>query len=169
MLNKTQKEQIVKDLAVNLKGQNFAFFDFGNINAEEMEEFRRLTHEQTIKATVAKRKLLMRALKDENIEAELPQGFYMLISSEDEILPFKFIKTFIKDKEKGAFQGGVFEGNWVDASEAEKLADLPNKDELRGKLVFLVNSPLQGLHYSLSYNLTGLLNILKQKAEKQEA
>ena len=166
MLRKTQKEEIVKNLAPNLKKQNFAFFDFGNISASEMEEFRRLTHEQTIKATVVKRKLLMRALKEDGIEADIPQGFYMLITSEDEILPFKFIKSFIKDKEKGAFQGGIFEGNWINAEDAEKLADLPGKNELRAKLVFLVNSPLQGLHYSLSYNLAGLINILKQKAEK---
>ena len=84
----------------------------------------------------------------------------------NKILPFKFIKQFVKEKEKGAFQGGIFLGNWIDAAEANQLADLPGKDELRAKLVFLINSPLQGLHYSLSYNLTGLINILKQKAEQ---
>jgi large subunit ribosomal protein L10 len=169
MLRKEQKEQIVKNLTAELKEKNFAFFDFGSINAEEMAEFRRLTHEQNVKATVSKRKLLMRALAENKIEADLPQGFYMLISTEDEILPFKFIKSFIKDKEKGAFQGGIFEGKWIDATEAATIADLPGKDELRAKLVYLLNSPLQGLHYSLSYNLTGLLNILKQRAEKIEA
>lgn len=166
MLKKEQKEQIVKNLVADLKNSNFAFFDFGNINAEEMEEFRKLTHEQNIKAQVVKRKLLMRALTENKIEADIPQGFYMLITNEDEILPFKFIKQFIKNKEKGAFQGGLFEGKWIDANDADKIADLPGKDELRAKLVYIINSPLQALHYSLSYNLAGLINILKKRAEK---
>jgi large subunit ribosomal protein L10 len=166
MLRKEQKEQIVQSLAQDLKEKNFAFFDFANINSEEMEEFRRLTHEQNVKATVVKRKLLMRALADNKIESNIPTGFYMLISTEDEILSFKFIKQFIKNKEKGAFQGGIFEGKWIEANEADEIANLPSKDELRAKLVYLVKSPLQGLHYSLSYNLTSLINILKQHAEK---
>ncbi|MDD3774035.1 MAG: 50S ribosomal protein L10 [Patescibacteria group bacterium] len=166
MLRKTQKEQIVKDLSTQLKEKNFAFFNFDAIDAETMAEFRKLTHEQNITAHVVKRKLLIRALDENKIENDLPQGFYMLITTEDEILPFKFIKTFIKDNEKGAFQGGLFEGKWIDANDADKIADLPGKEELRAKLVYLINSPLQGLHYSLSYNLAGLINILKQKAEK---
>jgi len=161
---KKQKEQIVEKLTEDFQNGNFAFFDFSEINAELMDEFRRLTHDQEIKATVVKRKLVIKALEQNKITADLPTGFYMVINSDDEILPFKFIKNFIKDKEKGAFQGGIFENKWIDADEAQKIADLPSKDELKTKLVFLLNSPLQNLHYNLSYNLKGLINILKQRS-----
>ena len=161
---KKQKKEIVEKLAKDFESGNFAFFDFSEINAEMMNEFRRLTHEQNIKATVVKRKLIIKALEQNKIDTNVPAGFYMVINTEDEILPFKFIKSFISNKEKGAFQGGIFEGEWINADEAQKIADLPNKDELKTKLVFLLNSPLQNLHYNLSYNLKGLINILKQRS-----
>jgi len=165
MLTREQKEEIVKELISEFGSQNFAFFNFENITSQEIAELKLKAKKEHLKAKVIKRKLIEIAFKKLNIKSELPQGHYLCITSQkDEILPFKFVAQFIKEKERGSFQGGIFEKNFIDKVEAEKIANLPSKEELKAKLVYVLNSPLWSIYNSISYNLRGLLNILKQKA-----
>ncbi len=166
MLKKEEKREIVEELTEKLKRMSMAFFDFASVASVDMAELRNQAKENQIEVKVAKRSLLIKALEKAGFETEIPQGSYLLAGSEeDEIAPFKFIAQFIKEKETGAFQGGVFEQKIVTPEEAEKIATLPSKDELKAQLVYVLASPLRQLHYNLSYNLVGLINILKQKAE----
>ena len=169
MKNRKIKEEIVQRLTKKLKSQNVCFLDFAGIPSQEMAILRTQAKERKIKLKVAKRNLLIRALKKAQIKAEIPQGNYLLASSEDEVLPFKFLYEFIKEKEKGAFQGGIFEKKWIDAVKVEQIAQLPSKEELMVKLLCTLKAPINQLHYILSYNLRGLINILHQKTKIQQA
>ena len=165
-MKKEKKKELVKELAEVLRQQSVAFFNFEGVQSFQMTEMRNQAREQGLSLRVIKRTLLIKALELAGLEQEIPQGHYLLgFSEEDEVLPFKFFQQFIKENEVGAFQGGVFEGKLVSAEEAENLAKLPSKEELQAQVVYLLRSPLQQLHYNLSYNLLGLLNILRQKAE----
>lgn len=166
MLKRKEKEKIVENLAKKLKKSSFAFMDFNSISSAQMAELKSTAKEEVGEARVIKRNLLIKALQKAGLTEEIPQGSYLLLSSqEDEVAPFRFVAQFIKKNEVGSFQGGVFEQKLISPEGAEKIASLPSKEELKAKLVFILASPIKQLHYSLNYNLAGLINILKQKAE----
>ena len=58
-----------------------------------------------------------------------------------------------------------FDGEFVPGSEYDRLADLPSKEELLGKLVSMLNSPLQKLVSTINapiQNTLGALSNLKE-------
>jgi len=168
MLKKEQKEELAKDLALKLGRQSFAFYNFDKVTSQEMVDLRRQARAEKIETSVIKRRLIEKTLDQVKIKKELPQGSFLIATSvEDEVAPFRFIAQIIKKIEKGNFQGGIFEKKFIDENQAQEISILPSKDELSSKLVCLLKSPLQSLHYNLSYNLMGLTTILSKKAEAQ--
>jgi len=72
----------------------------------------------------------------------------------------------ISNKYEEAF---VLENSIVTAREIEDLATLPSREELLGKLLGLINSPIQGLVNVLSGPSRGFVQVLSAYAEKQGA
>lgn len=72
-------------------------------------------------------------------------------SIEDEVSAAKEVKKFSKTSPTIKILGGYYEGAFLDASEMEKLADIPSKEELVVKLLGTLKSPL----YKLVGNLGG--------------
>ena len=65
--------------------------------------------------------------------------------------------------------GAIYEGKFINAEEAQKLAQLPSKEELYGKLVWLLNYPVSGFVNVLAGNLRKLLYALNAIKEKKPA
>ena len=69
-------------------------------------------------------------------------------NEEDEYAPLKVInkhtKAWKKAKQEFGFDyvGGWYEKIWKDATHVKELADLPSKEELVGKFLFLLNYPI---------------------------
>lgn len=68
---------------------------------------------------------------------------------EDEYAPMKEIQKFIKAGKKAEkkysieYVGGWFDKQWKDGEYVTALATLPTKEELVGKLLFLLQHPIQ--------------------------
>jgi len=61
--------------------------------------------------------------------------------SSDPVAAAKVVVNFAKDNEKLIVLGGAFNGQLLDVDGVQTLAKLPSLDELRGKLVGLLNTP----------------------------
>lgn len=117
---------------------------------------------KTIKAAngsyvVVRKRLFLRAIK----EAGLPEvsmddvpGSILLItanSEEDEFGPLKAVNKALKELKKAdkwssyTFLGWRFEKVWKDGSYVNELANVPSKEELISKLMFLLKYPMQSL------------------------
>ncbi len=57
----------------------------------------------------------------------------------------------------GKTNGGLLGLQVLTDSDVSKLASLPSRDMLLGKLVGQLNAPIQGLHYGLQWNLNKLV------------
>ena len=57
----------------------------------------------------------------------------------------KVLTTFAKTNPNLVFKGAVIEGRAVAASEIKTIAELPSREELVAKLLFLIQSPLRRL------------------------
>ena len=80
----------------------------------------------------------------------------------------KVLRDFIKDHPALTFQRAYLEGQILEANDAQRIADMPSKEELLTKLVFLLQSPIRRLAVALSSPLQQLATVLGQVAGSNE-
>ena len=92
---------------------------------------------------VAKNRLAKLALKDTQYEGleEYLTGPTALAWSTDPVAAAKAAVDFAKTNDKLEIVGGAMGGTQLDAAGIKALASMPSLDELRGKIVGLVNAP----------------------------
>ena len=92
---------------------------------------------------VAKNRLAKLALKDTPYSGleELLSGPTALGYSEDPVAAAKAAVDFAKSNDKLEIVGGSMGGQMLDEAGIKALASMPSLDELRGKIVGLVNAP----------------------------
>ncbi len=62
-------------------------------------------------------------------------------TSSDPVAAAKILVSFAKENDKLTIVGGSMDGKMLDKAGVEALATMPSLDELRAKLVGLVNAP----------------------------
>ena len=87
---------------------------------------------------------------------------------EDEISAAKLLHKFGKTNKNLKLRGALFEGRVLSVAETTDLAQLPGKEELLAKLVYLLKSPIQGFHGVLNNTIGGFVRVLDAVREKQE-
>ena len=80
----------------------------------------------------------------------------------------KVLKTFIKKHPELSLQKAYLDGQLLDAVEAEKIADLPSRQELLSKLVYLLQSPIRRLAVALNSPVQQLASVMGQIAAAKE-
>jgi large subunit ribosomal protein L10 len=80
----------------------------------------------------------------------------------------KVLKGFIKKHPELTFEKAFLEGQVLEGIEAEKIADLPSREELVAKLLMLLQSPIRRLAVALNAPLQQLASVLGQVAEQKE-
>lgn len=103
---------------------------------------------------VAKKTLLTKALTDASIAGDMPKisgGELALAYGSDAIAPAREIFNFKKKyNDRITVVGGIFEGRYINAVEAQAIAEIPDPQVLRGMFVNVINSPIQGMVIALS-------------------
>lgn len=157
-LNRTQKAEVVKQLATQLKeSPNVYLTDFTGIAVKPMTEFRSKLRHAGVRYQVVKNTLALRALEKASVEGledqfEGPTGF--VFAGEDPVTAAKLIADFQKEHETLRVKAGIVEGRTVGSDEVQRLATLPSRQELMGQVGGALQAPLQGFVGALS----GLLN-----------
>ena len=146
-----QKKEIVAGIQDSLKGAASAVFvHFTGVTVAQESKMRRAFRAEGLGYTVAKKTLIRIALdnlgldhKDVPMEGEVAIAYNT--SSIDPTLAANRIHAYGKEvgADKVTILGGIFEGKFVDASVMQEIATIPSMPVLRGKLVNLINSPLQ--------------------------
>lgn len=172
---KQQKQEILQNLKEKIgKAKSIVFAGFNSLGVQDNEELRNKLREEHGEYYVAKKTLLERALKEEKIEDVNAKDFEgkvaAIFSYEDEVSAAKIIGEFKKDKEKTdkiSFISGILENKILSKEEVESLSKIPSKQELYGKLVGSLNSPVSGFVNVLGGNLRNLVGVLKAVSEKK--
>jgi large subunit ribosomal protein L10 len=96
---------------------------------------------------VSKNRLALRALKGTRYEGIGPylKGPVGLATSKDPVAASKIAATFAKDNEKLVIIGGALGDKLLDKAGVEALSKLPSLDELRAKLLGMLQTPAQRL------------------------
>ena len=80
----------------------------------------------------------------------------------------KVLKDFIKKHPELRFEQAYLEGQILEAREAEKIADLPSREELITKLVYLLQSPIRRLAVALNAPVQQLASAVSQIANNRK-
>lgn len=167
MQTKKQKENIVKDLVEKLKKTKAAVFaDYTGLSVAKLMAFRRKLKAENAEIKVAKKTLINLALKQADLpvaETKKMSGQVALVMGyEDEISPAKASFAFTRGNENFKILGGILENKFIEAAQVLSLAKIPGRQELLGKLVGSIASPMSGMVGVLQGNLRGLVRVLSQ-------
>lgn len=87
----------------------------------------------------------------------------------DAVALAKALKTFIKDHPELTIQQAYLEGQLLDAKAAVKIADLPSREELISKLLYVLQSPIRRLAVALNSPIQQLATVVDQIAESKDS
>ncbi len=115
---------------------------------------------------VAKNKLAQLAIKDTDAEklSDLMKGPTILAFSKDPIAAAKAAVTYAKGNDKLVILGGAMGKTILDAKGVKALADLPSLDELRAKIIGLLNAPATKIARTIKEPGAMLARVIQAKA-----
>lgn len=144
---------------------------YAGLTVAQMTELRRRVKEAGGSVKVAKNRLAKLALRDTDAEgiADLFKGPTCVAYSTDPVAAAKATVTYAKENEKLVILGGAMGNTVLDAAGVKALADLPSLDELRAKLVGLIQAPATKIARVLTEPGAQLARVLQAKATKDEA
>lgn len=143
-MDRTQKEEMVSFLkGVFDTSASVIVIRNKGLNVAEMSDLRNQMRESGATLKVAKNRLARLALDGTEIEGLGDQltGTTVLGYSEDVVAPAKVLVKYAKDNDKIEIVGGTMESTILDENGVKSLAALPGLDELRGKIVGLLQAP----------------------------
>jgi len=170
--SKQQKQEAVAALVKNLKeAKGVVFANFQGLTVAQTEDLRGQCFKDSVDMLVVKKTLVKRAFDEAGLTVTDPDNFEggvaTFTSSSDEITPAKIVATFAKKHELVSVFGGILEGKFIDTLMVKKLAALPSKQELLGKMVGSLNAPISGFVQVMAGNLRGLVQVLNAYKESK--
>lgn len=120
---------------------------------------------------VAKNRLVKLALEGTDAKgiADLLKGPTCLAFSPDPVAAPKIAVKFAKANEKFVILGGAMGNTVLDAKGVNALADLPSLDELRGKLIGLLQAPASKIARTVNEPAAKLARVLAAYGKKEAA
>ena len=168
------KRQAIAELTELLRASSaLAVADYRGLKVSEMQSVRRSLRAGGVQLHIAKNRLLKIAATEAG-RAELVSllsGPTALAStSGDEIALAKALQEAFRPYAKVvALRGGLLGGLAVDAAALQRLAMLPSRDVLLGKLAGGMVAPIAGMAGVLAANLRNLVGVLSAVADKKRA
>lgn len=141
------------------------------LTVSEMNELRSAMRDAGGQIKVIKNKLTKIALNGTPLSAieEYLNGPSMLAYSDDPVAAPKIAIKFAKENDNFVVLGGSLPEKKIDLGEVEHLASLPSLDELRAKILGLINTPAGNIASLVNTPGTNLAQVVKAFSEKSEA
>lgn len=166
---KEQKATITKDLTDHfLRQKSAVFIDFRGLDNKAIVGIRGKIRNEALAYKVAKKTLLRRALKEAGLP-ELPalEGeIAAVFGFNDEVAPARILYGLAKKHDKLKILGGILENIFIGKDEVIALASLPSKQELLGRLVGVINAPVQNFVYVLNGNIGNFVRVLQALSQR---
>jgi len=167
-----QKEKIINEIRDQMQDSHLVILStFAGLTVEKITKLRKSLRGVESNYRVVKNTLINKAVKDTKLEA-LEKFFTgssaVIFTKGDPSRPCKVLKEFRKEHEQLAIKGGMLDERVLFEKDIEGLADLPSREVLLAKFLFLLRSPHQRLVNVLMgvpQKLVQVLEAIKQKKE----
>ena len=144
---------------------------YAGLTVAQMTKLRSEMRSAGGKVKVAKNRLVKLALEGTDAKgiADLLKGPTCLAFSADPVAAPKIAVKFAKANEKFVILGGAMGTTVLDAKGVNSLADLPSLDELRGKLIGLLQAPASKIARTLNEPGAQLARVFGAYGNKEAA
>ena len=171
MKNRNQKAEAISAFSEGIGSATNAFvLDFKGITVPQVTELRKQVRETGSEYVVIKNTLALIAVKDTPL-TKLTGHFTgmtaVAYNTTDAVALAKVLTKFAKDVPTVQFKGAMLAGQVLPASEIQNIANLPSRDELIGKLLYLMQHPIRGLAVVLNGTIRNLAVVLDQVAKQK--
>ena len=143
---------------------------YTGMSVAQMTKLRRNMQAAGATFKVAKNNLALRALMDKGADdvAHLFKGPTGIAFAEDPISAPKVAAAFAKENDKFVILGGLFGKQALNAEGVKALAELPSLDELRAKILGLLQAPAQKVASVVQAPAGQLARVIAAHARKEE-
>ncbi|WP_347352266.1 50S ribosomal protein L10 [Acetoanaerobium noterae] len=147
------KKGVVAEIAEKLqKSASCVVVDYKGLKVEEVTELRNKFREAGIDYKVYKNTLVRRAAAEVGNMAQfddvnLVGTNAIAFGYEDPVAPAKIFNDFAKTHPKLELKMGFVEGEFYDAENIKKLAEIPSREELIAKLLGSLKAPVSNFVY----------------------
>jgi large subunit ribosomal protein L10 len=171
-VERAEKKELVATLNTVFKTTGVVVVSHNNgITVSQMNVLRAKMAEAGATIKVAKNRLAMLALA--GTEAEGIKGLFkgptMLAYSDDPVTAPKIVAEFAKGNDKFVILGGALGTTIMDANAVKALAELPSLDELRAKLLGMIQTPATRIAGVVQAPAGQLARVVKAYADKNQA
>jgi large subunit ribosomal protein L10 len=167
-LDRTQKQQVVENLREALAGMVCVVIAHQRgLSVAEATQLRRQVRGAGASFKVTKNRLAKRAIEGTPFAhlTALFTGPTAIAYSRDPVAAAKVIVEFANRNNKLTIVGGGLQERQIDVAEVRELASLPSLDELRGKLLGLIQAPATRLAVVLAAPAGQVARVLAAHAE----
>lgn len=171
-MDKAEKAVVVEDLSkVFADAGSVVVAHYSGMTVAEMSDLRARMRKAGASFRVAKNRLAMRALQGTAVESisHLFKGPTGIAFSKDPVAASKVAVAYAKDNGKLIILGGTVGATTLDANGVKALAELPSLDQLRGKIVGLLQAPATKLAGLLQAPGAQLARVVAAYSKKEEA
>ena len=169
MKKRSEKQQDLDKLKLELaKVSTVILTTFQGITVENDTKLRRAVQAAGGKYQVVKNTLAERAgagTPAENLLKNLSGTNSIAYTQTDAVALAKALTKIAKDVPAFQFKSGVVEGRVISIAEIQQLANLPSKEELLSKIMFLLNAPAQRIATALAAVPRGLAVVTSEAAK----
>lgn len=176
MLTRAQKESQVEELKeIFSKATCVYVADYRGLPVESVNALRRRVHKEgggDFEYRVTKNRLIKLASAGSSVEgihAHLDGPTAIAVSYGDPAGLAKILDEFAKDNEAFELKGGVLDGKSISVGEIATLATLPSLDELRGKIIGVLQAPASKLARLLNEPAAQLARVVQAKSAEGDA
>jgi large subunit ribosomal protein L10 len=172
-MDRAEKIAAVSELQAELaRSKNAILFGFAGLKVPEVTELRRQVRGTRSQYLVVKNTLALRATRGTPFE-EVSRHFVgmtaVAFNENDPVGLAKVLTNFARTNPNLVFKGALIEGKAVEASEIKTIAELPTREELVVRLLYLMQSPLTRLASVLAGPVSKLARVLRAVAEKSSS
>ena len=164
-MKRDQKKQFVKNFKDILDNVGILVVThYSGLKTTQTDELRLKIKEVGGKFIIVKNSLMKIILKDhksDNFKA-LFNGPVALAYSEDEVSAAKVAFNFSKDNDKLLILGGIIGDKFLEQKDVLEIATLPSLDEIRAKLVSLIQTPARNIAYALKFSANKLARVFNE-------
>ena len=164
-MDKIQKKEFVKKIKETFSGIGLLVIThYNGLKTSETDELRLKLREVGGAFQVTKNSLMQLVLK-ENKNKELKALFtgpVAIMYSKDEVSAAKIAVNFFKEHDKLIVLGGLIGDKFLEQKDVLKIASLPSLDEIRAKLVTLIQTSAKNIAFALKFAAIKLVRVFDE-------
>jgi large subunit ribosomal protein L10 len=166
-----KKEQVTALNGVFKDANVVVVAHYSGLTVAQLQTLRKQMRQAGASVKVAKNRLAKIALEGTDVAsiASLLKGPTLIAFSSDPVAAPKVASDFAKAHEKFVILGGAMGKTTLDLNGVKQLASLPSLDELRAKIVGLIQAPATKIAQVVNAPAAKLARVVQAYASKSEA